>query len=247
MNRYGLIGYPLSHSFSESYFAKKFQEEGITDCMYQNFPIQDINDINNLLATFPDLKGFNVTIPYKERILPFLYTTNDVVAAIGACNCVKIDKGQLSGHNTDVYGFETSLTEHLQPHHARALILGEGGAAKAVAFVLEKLGIGYISVVRKGTTNPRRLLYEQVTDSIIDSHTLIVNCTPLGTYPNIHECPVLNFERITARHYLFDLIYNPAKTVFLQNGERRGARIKNGYEMLVLQAEESWRIWQHKG
>lgn len=243
MNRYGLIGYPLSHSFSEQYFANKFLLEGITDSVYQNFPIQDISDLEKLVVETPNLKGLNVTIPYKEKVLPFLTSCNEIVNSIGACNCIRIENQTLFGYNTDVIGFEKSLLEHLKPHHSKGLILGEGGAAKAVAYVFDKLGIEYLYVVRKRTSENRRVLYSDLTNSLIASHTVIVNSTPLGTYPNVFECPSINYEALTSRHYLYDLVYNPEKTLFLQKGQEKGAVIKNGYEMLLLQAEESWRIW----
>lgn len=243
MNRYGLIGYPLSHSFSEQYFANKFLLEGITDSIYQNFPIRDISDLEKLLIEVPNLKGLNVTIPYKEKVVPFLNSANDIVTSIGACNCIRIENQSLFGYNTDAVGFEKSLLQHLKPYHSRGLILGEGGAAKAVAYVFEKLGIEYLNIVRKGTSGDRKILYNDLTDSLIASHTVIVNSTPLGTYPNVLECPAINYAALGPKHYLYDLVYNPEKTLFLQKGEERGATIKNGYEMLVLQAEESWKIW----
>lgn len=243
MNKYGLIGFPLSHSFSENYFANKFLREGITDCVYQNFPLQDIQDLYKLIENNPDLKGINVTIPYKERIIPFLTAGNEIVRATGACNCIRVNQTNLLGFNTDVIGFEKSLVTHLKPHHTKALILGEGGAAKAVAYVFEKLGIEYLYLVRKGRSENRRVLFEDVTESLLESHTVIVNSTPLGTYPKIHECPPIKYDVLSPKHYLYDLVYNPAKTLFLQKGEAKGAVVKNGYEMLVLQAEESWKIW----
>lgn len=243
MNRYGLIGYPLSHSFSENYFASKFLRERITGCVYQNFPLENIQAIYKLIEDNSDLKGLNVTIPYKEKILPFLTGSNEIVKAIGACNCIKIDDGQMYGFNTDAIGFEKSLIEHLRPYHTKALILGEGGAAKAVAYVFEKIGIEYLYVVRKGESGNGKILFNDVTDSLITSHSVIVNSTPLGMYPNIHECPPINYDVLTSTHYLYDLVYNPGKTLFLQKGEAKGAITKNGYEMLVLQAEESWKIW----
>jgi shikimate dehydrogenase len=243
MTQYGLIGFPLSHSFSQNYFAGKFSREGITDCIYQNFPLENLKDVYKLIENNPDLKGLNVTIPYKEKILPFLTNSNEIVKAIGACNCIKINKAQLSGYNTDVIGFEKSFVPHLKPYHTRALILGEGGAAKAVAYVLEKIGIEYLYLVRKGQSANNKILFSEVTDSLIASHKVIVNSTPLGTYPNINECAPINYDILTSSHYLYDLVYNPEKTLFLQKGEAKGASTKNGYEMLVLQAEESWKIW----
>lgn len=242
MNKYGLIGFPLSHSFSENYFANKFLREGIADCSYQNFPLENIRQLSKLIED-PDLKGLNVTIPYKEKIIPFLHHSNDVVKAIGACNCIQIHEKSLRGYNTDAIGFEKSLTPQLKPHHTKALILGEGGAAKAVAYVLDKIGIEYLYLVRKGRSENNKVLFGDATNSLFDSHTLIVNSTPLGTFPNINECPPINYDVLTDKHYLYDLVYNPGKTLFLQKGEDKGATIKNGYEMLVLQAEESWKIW----
>lgn len=243
MNRYGLIGFPLSHSFSEKYFASKFLREGITDCAYQNFPIENIGDLPKLINKTKDLKGLNVTIPYKEKVLQFLTEGNRVVKAIGACNCIKVQDNTLLGYNTDAIGFEKSLLPLLKPQHSKALILGEGGAAKAVSYVLEKLGIEYLYVVRRETSGNNKVLFTNLTDSLIASHTLIVNSTPIGTYPNVLECPPINYEVLDSDHYLYDLIYNPEKTMFLQKGEAKGATIKNGYEMLVSQAEESWKIW----
>ena len=243
MNRYGLIGFPLSHSFSENYFADKFQKEGIKDCIYQNFPLENISKVEKLLADTPDLKGLNITIPYKEKIIPYLTDSNAIVKDIGACNCIKVDGWQLKGFNTDAIGFEKSLLKHLEAHHAKALILGQGGAAKAVAYVFNKLGIEYLYVVRRGETNENTILIKELTDKIISSHTVIVNCTPLGMYPNVDECPSINYNVITDKHYFYDLIYNPETTLFLKKGQEKGARIKNGHEMLVIQAEESWRIW----
>jgi shikimate dehydrogenase len=217
--------------------------EQIRDCVYENFPLENIEGIHNLIAGTPDLKGLNVTIPYKEKILPYLSGKNEIVNAIGACNCIKVSDKHLMGYNTDVIGFETSLVRNLQAHHTKALILGEGGAAKAVAYVFEKLGIEFKYVVRKGKSDFRKTLFQDLRDSEIKSHTVIINSTPVGMYPNIQECPPINYDVLTPDHYLYDLIYNPEKTLFLKKGEEKGAIIKNGHEMLVLQAEESWRIW----
>ena len=243
MNRYGLIGFPLSHSFSEKYFANKFRNEGIADCIYQNFPLENISQVEKLLANTPDLKGLNITIPYKEKIIPSLIDTNKIVRDTGACNCLKVEGRLLKGFNTDTIGFEKSLRRYLTPHHRKALILGQGGAAKAVAYVFNKLGIEYLYVVRRGESIDNTVLITELTDTIISSHSVIVNCTPLGMYPNVHECPLINYNVLTDKHYLYDLIYNPEKTLFLKKGEEKGATIKNGHEMLVIQAEESWRIW----
>ncbi|MHA4812099.1 shikimate dehydrogenase family protein [Flavitalea flava] len=246
MRKFGLIGYPLSHSFSQRFFTEKFEREGITGCVYETYPLKDISELPALLQD-PDLCGLNVTIPYKEQVIPFLQEKNDIVAAINACNCIRIEKGQLTGYNTDVIGFEISLLKKWQPHHTHALILGTGGAAKAVEFVVRKLGLDYRFVSRSPRPFTNDLYYDQVNAELIRSHTLIVNTSPLGMYPNTEHFPLLPYEAITARHYLFDLVYNPARTLFLQKGEERGAVVENGYEMLILQAEESWSIWDRQG
>ena len=242
MRRYGLIGYPLSHSFSQQYFTEKFRREGISDCTYSNFSLSSIGRLPAVLQD-PELCGLNITIPYKQEVLPFLDVRSDVVAAIGACNCIRIDGGVRTGHNTDVVGFEQSLVGRLGGHHRRALVLGTGGASKAVEWILGKLGIEYRMVTRRPRAGSSDLGYEQVDAPLIGEYTLIVNTTPLGMYPRVEECPALPYDELTPRHYLFDLIYNPARTLFLRKGEERGAVVENGHEMLVLQAEESWRIW----
>jgi shikimate dehydrogenase len=242
MRRYGLIGFPLTHSFSQKFFTEKFEKEGITDCTYSNFSLPQIGDLAGVLAD-PELRGFNITIPYKRAVLDYLHSKSEVVAAIGACNCVRIEGGRLTGHNTDVVGFERSLVRHLAPHHSRALVLGTGGAAKAVEWVLQRLGIAYVSVTRRPRPGTSDISYEQVTAGVLAEATLIINTTPLGMHPHTEECPPLPYEALTSRHYLFDLIYNPARTLFLRKGETRGAVVENGHEMLILQAEESWRIW----
>ena len=244
MRLFGLIGYPLTHSFSKKYFTEKFGREGLSDCRYELFAIASITDLRNVLDQNPNLAGLNVTIPYKEQVLPFIDEKDDVVKTIKACNCIVIKNGKLKGYNTDVEGFERSFKRPLQPHHTKALVLGTGGAAKAVEFVLKKLGIRFRNVSRKPSIN--NFSYEQLTSSIITDHTIIINTTPLGLYPGINEAPPIPYETLTPRHYLFDLVYNPAKTIFLQKGEQKGAIIKNGYEMLVIQAEESWRIWSEQ-
>lgn len=241
MRLYGLIGYPLTHSFSKKYFSEKFEKEGIKDCRYELFSIPSIDELKRVLSDHPGLAGLNVTIPYKEQVLSFLDDSNEVVKAIKACNCIHIQDGKLKGFNTDVSGFEQSLTEKLQPHHTRALVLGTGGAAKAVEFVLRKRGIYYKNVSRKPSVHSYS--YEQLTNEILADHTLIINTTPLGTYPAVNEAPPIPYEAITSRHYLFDLVYNPPVSLFLSKGQQRGATIKNGHDMLVIQAEESWKIW----
>jgi shikimate dehydrogenase len=241
MRLYGLIGYPLTHSFSRKYFTEKFEKDKIVDCRYELFSIPSIDELKGILHQHPDLAGLNVTIPYKEQVLSFLDEKDDVVKKIKACNCINIKNGKLKGYNTDVTGFERSLMEKLQPWHTKALILGTGGASKAAEFVLRKLKIMYKHVSRRPTVN--NYSYEQLTDAVIEDHLLIINTTPLGTYPAVNEAPPLPYTAITSRHYLFDLVYNPPVSLFLQKGGEQGATIKNGYDMLVIQAEESWRIW----
>ncbi len=242
MRRYGLIGYPLTHSFSQRYFSEKFGREGIRDCLYSNFSLPAIGELSSVLAD-PTLCGLNVTIPYKEQVMPFLHTRSAVVEEIGACNCIRIEAGRLTGYNTDVVGFEQSLVRQLAPHHRQALVLGTGGASKAAEYVLRKLGIGYRLVSRRPRPDTPDMGYDQVDTRVMTESTLIINATPLGMYPLVDECPPLPYEALTSRHYLFDLIYNPARTLFLRQGEGRGATVENGQEMLILQAEESWRIW----
>ena len=241
MNRYGLIGKTLKHSFSKDYFTKKFAAAGLTDCAYDNFELPAIEELQTLLVNHPDIKGLNVTIPYKEAVIPYLHSMNEVVASIKACNCIKIEEGKLYGYNTDVVGFKQSLLKQLQPYHNRALLLGTGGAAKAVQYVLESLDIPYQVVSR--TAKEGVITYEDINEDMLREHTLIINSTPSGMYPHMDEAPAIPYQYITPRHFLFDLIYNPAVTRFLHEGQQWGATICNGYEMLVLQAEESWRIW----
>ena len=241
MKRYGLIGKTLKHSFSKDYFTKKFAATGLADCAYDNFELSSIDELQSLLANHPEIKGLNITIPYKEAVIPYLHGTNEVVAAIKACNCIKIEQGKLYGYNTDVVGFKQSLVKQLQPFHNRALLLGTGGAAKAVQYVLESLGISYQIVSR--TARQGVITYDDINEDMLREHPLIINSTPSGMYPHMDEAPAIPYQYITPHHFLFDLIYNPAVTRFLHEGQMRGATICNGYEMLVLQAEESWRIW----
>ncbi|MBN8878249.1 MAG: shikimate dehydrogenase [Sphingobacteriales bacterium] len=241
MRLYGLIGYPLSHSFSKRYFTEKFEREGLKDYQYELFPVSSIEELPQLLEKHPELCGLNVTIPYKEQVLSYLHSKNELVKAIRACNCIDIRDGKLKGYNTDVIGFERSLLEQWQPHHKKALILGTGGVSKAVQYIMQKMGLAYRYVSRKpGVHN---YSYEQLTPAIMQEYTLIVNTTPLGMYPNVTEAPPIPYEALTPRHYLFDMVYNPEKTLFLKMGEEKGAAIKNGADMLKIQADESWEIW----
>ena len=241
MRLFGLIGYPLSYSFSKKYFTEKFAAEGIKDCKYELFPIHKIDELPDLIKNYHDLEGLNVTVPYKQLVLQSL-SHSDIPEGLNACNCIKIEKNKLIGYNTDVIGFEKTLFRLLAGHHSKALILGNGGAAAAVQFVLRKLNIDFKTVSRSLHDNSV-LTYADLTTKVISGHTLIINTTPLGTSPDINEYPDIPYDGITGKHLLYDLIYNPEKTKFLAEGEKRGAQIFNGYEMLTIQAEESWKIW----
>lgn len=242
MRIFGLIGYPLSHSFSQKYFEQKFKKEGLTDCRYELYPIPSIENLKEILKKSPGIEGLNITIPYKQQILSWLNSDAGIPKGVQACNCIKISEKKISGYNTDVIGFEKSFLPLLQPWHKKALVLGNGGATAAVIYVLEKLNIEFNIVSRslhKGST----LIYGEVDENTMTESLVIINTTPLGMYPQMEQCPDIPYHFINKRHLLYDLVYNPAKTLFLQKGEERGATIKNGGEMLILQAEESWRIW----
>jgi len=241
MRTFGLVGYPLTHSFSQKYFTEKFHQLGITNAAYLNFSIPTIDELEEILIAHPNLSGFNITIPHKKHVLPFLHEQTDAVKQMGACNCVKIINGKLIGYNTDVVGFEQSLKPFLKQHHQQALILGSGGAAAAVEFVLNKLNIQYKIVSRDPSSY--QISYDALNEEMMASHTLIINTSPVGQYPVVQDAPAIPYTYIGNQHHLFDLIYNPSETLFLQKGKAKSATIQNGYEMLVLQAEESWRIW----
>lgn len=241
MRLFGLIGYPLSHSFSKKYFSEKFEKDRLVDCRYELFPIKSINELPLLLRDNPGLEGLNVTIPYKKQVLRFL-NSSEIPSGLEACNCIGIKNGSLTGYNTDAIGFEKSLLPYLRLYHTDALILGSGGATEAIAYVLRRLKIKY-SVVSREMKTGSAFIYEELNEDIINQHKLIINTTPLGMYPATNVCPDIPYNHISSRHLLFDLTYNPAKTLFLQKGEERGATIKNGQEMLLIQAEESWKIW----
>ena len=242
MRAFGIIGYPLDHSFSQKHFTEKFQREEIKDCTYENYPLRNINELESLLKQHPQLKGLNVTIPYKQSVLSFLDDSSNIPFGLNACNCIRIVDDKLVGYNTDVIGFERSLSSQLSDHHTNALILGNGGAAEAVKFVLKNLNINYRIVSRK-IHKDAELTYADLDETIIKGSPLIINTTPVGTFPDMDQCPDIPYQYLTSQHYLYDLVYNPEKTLFLKKGEEHGAAIKNGYEMLVVQAEESWDIW----
>ncbi|GEC79842.1 shikimate dehydrogenase family protein [Flavobacterium aquatile] len=240
--KFGLIGKNISYSFSKKYFTEKFSSDLFDDFTYENFDIESINDFPEILKNNPDLKGLNVTIPYKEAIIPFLDTMSDKAFKIGAVNVIRFTKkGNLKGYNSDWYGFKQSLEPLLQPHHKRALILGTGGASKAVAFALDQLGIFYTFVSREATENA--IDYDRINVTTFDNFQIIINCTPLGTSPNVKEFPPIPYQFFTDKHIAFDLIYNPEETQFLKKAKKKGAVTKNGYEMLVFQAEKAWKIW----
>ncbi len=260
MKKYGLIGSTLTHSFSKQYFEEKFIKENIQDASYELYPLNTIGDFKPLLHD--DLCGLNVTVPYKISVIPYLDWISQYAREIGAVNCIRISSespvtaafsGELgvSGHNyrlegfnTDAYGFEMSLKPLLKPHHDHALILGDGGAARAVKFVLSTLGISYKTVTRKPFEN--HITLSDLTPGEVSNHHLIINTTPIGTAPHVDEAPPIPYEAVTSKHLLYDLIYNPEQTLFLKKGEERGAATKNGYEMLILQAEKAWEIWNSK-
>ncbi|QHS55402.1 shikimate dehydrogenase [Mucilaginibacter sp. 14171R-50] len=262
MKHYGLIGFPLSHSFSKKYFTEKFETENIADCTYELYPLENINDLPKLLHQHPNLCGLNVTIPHKVAVLKYLDWIEHDAKGAGAVNCIRVTSEsplqaafsgevgveghdfRLEGYNTDIYGFDMSISPLLTNQHDTALILGDGGAARAVKCVLDNKGITYNCVTRKAI--PGNILFSDLTPRLIKENKLIINTTPLGTYPNIDECPPIPYEAITGDHLLFDLIYNPEETLFLKKGAEHGAVTKNGYEMLVLQAEKAWEIWNSK-
>jgi shikimate dehydrogenase len=241
VRQFGLIGFPLSHSFSKGYFANYFLKENILDAQYENYPIESIDFFTGLWNNNPSLQGLNVTIPYKKLVIPFLQHPSSVVQSIQACNCIKMHDGAFYGYNTDVIGFEQSLLPYLQPHHQKALIFGTGGAAAAVEWVLQKLGIAYQLVSR--TASEGCIAYESLSPEIIEAHTLLIQTSPVGMYPNVDEAPNLPYEAISSKHHLYDLVYNPAETKFLALGAVQGATTQNGLEMLHLQADASWEIW----
>ncbi|RKE92348.1 shikimate dehydrogenase [Ichthyenterobacterium magnum] len=243
MPELGLLGKNISYSFSRAHFTAKFENENLP-YSYVNFDIDEISKLKDILKNNSNLKGFNVTIPYKEQIIPFLDDINKKARKIGAVNTVTISKtGRLKGYNTDYYGFKKSIQPYLKPHHKNALILGTGGASKAIAYALKKLKIDFDYVSRSQNTMAK-FLYSDLTPEIIASYTIIINCTPIGTHPNVNECPDIPYDGITDKHILYDLIYNPSHTKFLICGEIKGAATCNGLEMLELQAEKAWKIWK---
>lgn len=247
MRTFGLIGYPLSHSFSKKFFSEKFETEKIADCKYELYPIVHADEIKELIANHTSLCGLNVTIPHKVNVLPFLNEVDEAAAQIGAVNCISIkqtgERPFLKGYNTDAYGFAESLKPMLEKHHQKALIFGDGGAAKAVKYVLSQLGIAYLSVVRNPA--PNAILYSAITPALLSEYTVLINTTPLGMLPNLDSYPVIPYQHVTNQHLAYDLVYNPEETVFLAKVKAQGGKIKNGLEMLYFQAERSWEIWNN--
>ncbi|MDG5491475.1 shikimate dehydrogenase [Psychroserpens sp. SPM9] len=242
MIRLGLIGKDIEYSFSRDYFSKKFKSEK-RPLTYENFDLDSISEFKPLVENHIDIIGFNVTIPYKEQIIPYLDKLDKKAKKIGAVNTITVSfNGKLKGYNTDCYGFKKSIKPLLKKHHKKALILGTGGASKAIAYTLKKLKIefDYVSRTKSDTV---KFTYNSLTETHLKDYTILINCTPLGTYPNISDCPDIPYNGITDQHLLYDLIYNPEQTQFLKEGERRGAQTTNGYQMLVFQAEKAWKIW----
>ena len=245
MKKFGLIGYPLGHSFSKNFFNEKFQSENI-DAEYVNFEIPSIGEFPKVIAENTNLQGLNVTIPYKQQVIPYLDELNDAAREIGAVNVIKIvrpDKGKtrLVGYNSDVMGFMQSIEPLLESHHRKALILGTGGASKAVNYGLRQLGLEVKHVTRH--TKEGMLTYDDLSPEVMKEYTVIVNCSPVGMFPHVDECPQIPYELLTPSHLLYDLIYNPDVTLFMKKGSEGGAVVKNGLEMLLLQAFGAWEIW----
>lgn len=247
MNKYGLIGYPLGHSFSISYFNEKFANEQI-DAVYENFEIPNVEQLQEVIDTNPELRGLNVTIPYKEKVLDFLDNISPEARAIGAVNVIKVEhKGKgtvLTGYNSDVIGFTKSIEPMLESYHKKALILGTGGASKAINYGLKALGLETVFVSRY--QRDETITYNDITPEVIQEYNVIVNCTPIGMYPKTDQCPQLPYEAMDNRTLLYDLIYNPDETLFMSKGRQQGATVKNGLEMLLLQAFASWEFWNGK-
>ena len=241
MKNFGLLGKNIDYSFSRGYFKEKFETHQL-ECTYNNFDLETIEDFEVLKTTETQLSGLNVTIPYKQLVIPYLDAIDSEAQEIGAVNTIKIENGKLTGYNTDHFGFENSLKPHLKPHHKNALILGTGGASKAIAFALKKLDI-HFEYVSRTQSAAIKYTYESLADEGITNYQIVINCTPIGTFPDINICPAIPYEDITSDHLLFDLIYNPKETLFLKKGNEKNATTLNGLEMLRLQAEKSWDIW----
>lgn len=249
MRLFGVIGYPLSHSFSKKYFTEKFSKKKI-EAAYELFPLKEVAEMETLLKVQPNLCGLNVTIPHKETVIPYLNELDDTGKAVGAVNCIRVENSghktkdlRLIGYNTDVFGFKQSIKPFLESHHEKALILGTGGGSKAVEYVLKEIGIECFFVSRKKSDKANYLTYEEINEHVINACKLIVNTTPLGMYPNENTFPNIPYEHLSSGHFLYDLVYNPEETEFLKRGKAQGTKIMNGLSMLHLQAEKAWEIW----
>ena len=246
MNKLGLLGKDISYSFSKTYFKKKFEDENISDTTYENFDIESIDLFPSIIKNTTGLKGLNVTIPYKEQVIPFLDKVNKKAKTIGAVNTIKITKkGKLVGYNTDCYGFKKTIKPFIKSHHKKALILGTGGASKAIAYTLNEMAISYQYVSRK-LSDGVGFSYDTLTANDVKDYKIIINCSPVGTFPNIEDCPNIPYQAINEKYILFDLIYNPEETKFLRLGKKNKATTVNGLGMLEFQAEKAWSIWNLK-
>jgi shikimate dehydrogenase len=244
MRIFGLIGYPLGHSFSKIFFTQKFIDEKILDTKFELFPIESIKEFPELIAGHPGIEGLAVTKPHKENIILYLTQIDEAATEIGAVNCIVFKSGDLIGHNTDVIGFEKSLLPLLQSHHKKALVLGTGGASKGVQFVLKKNGIEFLTVSRSQSACKGDVFYEQIDEQMMIEFSLIINATPAGMTPDEEGCPDIPYQYISDRHLLYDLIYKPDETLFMKKGKAKGARVKNGHDMFLIQAEANWLYWQ---
>ncbi len=243
MRVYGLIGYPLGHSMSQHYFNEKFKTESLLDCRFELFPIDKISHFPFLIESEPELTGLAVTIPYKEAVIPYLSAIDEEANKIQAVNCITFSGIGMKGYNTDIIGFEKSFIPLLKPHHKKAIILGSGGASKAVQFVLEKIGMEFLIVSRKKSSDSNRIGYELLEELLWNDYYVIINCTPIGMDPHFEKMPNIPYSLLNEKYLLYDLIYKPSETLFMQMGIRSGATVKNGYEMLLIQAEENWKLW----
>ncbi len=244
MKVYGLLGFPLSVSFSKKYFTEKFEKEKLTDCVFELFPISSIESFPKLIEQYRNLKGLAVTIPHKQAVIPFLTHLDFTAKEIGAVNCIKINGSKLTGFNTDALGFKASFEPLLQPHHKKALVLGTGGASRAVQYVLHQLSIPFL-LVSRSPKEKNSIGYNDINNTLLHAYSIIINCTPVGMAPNEENFPNLPYDLFNSGHLLYDLIYKPAETLFLAKGKAKGCLTKNGFEMLLIQAEENWKIWNN--